>query len=60
MRLLGVGVTNLDKPHRQLSLWEDYDKREDLTKAVDDLRERFGDDIIKRADTLITKKKDFP
>lgn len=60
VRLLGVGVTNLDKPHRQLSLWEDYDKREDLTKAVDDLRERFGDDIIKRADTLITKKKDFP
>jgi len=55
--LLGVGVTNLDKPHRQLSLWEnDSGKRADLTRAVDDLRERFGKDIIKRADTLKGKK----
>ncbi len=58
VRLLGVGVTNLDKPHRQLSLWDDQsNKKEDLTKAVDDLRERFGKDIIRRADTLKTKKK---
>jgi len=58
VRLLGVGVTNLDKPHRQLSLWgNDESKKEDLTKAVDDLRDRFGKDIIKRADTLKTKKK---
>jgi len=57
VRLLGVGVTNLDKPHRQLSLWEnDSGKRADLTRAVDDLRERFGEDIIKRADTLKGKK----
>lgn len=58
VRLLGVGVTNLDKPHRQLSLWDDEgNKKEDLTKAVDDLRERFGKDIIKRADTLKSKNK---
>jgi len=58
VRLLGVGVTNLDKPHRQLSLWgNDESKKADLTKAVDDLRDRFGKDIIKRADTLKTKKK---
>lgn len=58
VRLLGVGVTNLDKPHRQLSLWEnDSGKRADLTRAVDDLRERFGKDIIKRADTLKGKKQ---
>jgi DNA polymerase-4 len=57
VRLLGVGVTNLDKPHRQLSLWEnDSGKRADLTRAIDDLRERFGKDIIKRADTLKGKK----
>lgn len=57
VRLLGVCVTNLDKPHRQLSLWDDEgSKKDDLTKAVDDLRERFGKDIIKRADTLKTKK----
>ena len=58
VRLLGVGVTNLDKSHRQLSLWDDQGrKKEELTKAVDDLRERFGKDIIKRADTLNLKKK---
>lgn len=58
VRLLGVGVTSLDQPHRQLSLWdEEGRKKEDLTKAVDDLRERFGKDIIKRADTLKSKKK---
>ena len=58
VRLLGVGVTNLDKPHRQLSLWDDEgNKRNDLTRAVDGLRERFGKDIIKRADTLKPKKK---
>jgi len=57
VRLLGVGVSNLDKPHRQLSLWEnDSGKREDLTRAVDDLRERFGKDIIKRADMLKGKE----
>lgn len=53
VRLLGVGVTKLEKPHRQLSLWDDnQNKRKDLTKAVDELRERFGKDIIKRADSL--------
>ena len=58
VRLLGVGVTNLDKPHRQLSLWDDEgNKKEYLTKAVDDLRERFGKDIIKRADSLKSKEK---
>jgi DNA polymerase-4 len=58
VRLLGVGVTNLDKPHRQLSLWDDEgNKKEELTKAVDDLRERFGKDIIKRADSLKSKNK---
>ena len=57
VRLLGVGVTNLDKPHRQLALWDDQsNKKEELTKAVDDLRERFGKDVIRHADTLKPKK----
>ena len=57
VRLLGVGVTNLDKPHRQLALWDDQSsKKEELTRAVDDLRERFGKDIIRHADTLKPKK----
>ena len=57
VRLLGVGVSSLDKPHRQLALWDDQSsKKEELTKAVDDLRERFGKDIIRHADTLKPKK----
>jgi DNA polymerase-4 len=53
VRLLGVGVTKLEKPHQQLSLWdENSDKKHDLTKAVDKLREKYGKDIIKRADSL--------
>ena len=57
VRLLGVGVSSLDKPHRQLALWDDQsNKKEELTKAVDDLRERFGKDIIRHADTLKPKK----
>jgi len=57
VRLLGVGVSSLDKPHRQLALWDDQSsKKEELTRAVDDLRERFGKDIIRHADTLKPKK----
>ena len=53
VRLLGVGVTKLEKPHQQLSLWDDNsNKKQDLTKAVDKLREKFGKDIIKRANSL--------
>lgn len=53
VRLLGVGVTKLEKPHQQLSLWdENSEKKHDLTKAVDQLREKYGKDIIKRADSL--------
>ena len=50
VRLIGVGVSNLGPPIHQLSLWDDeHEKRMNLIKAVDDLRERFGKDIIKNA-----------
>lgn len=53
VRLLGVGVSKLEKPYHQLLLFEEnVTKKKDLIKAVDDLRERFGKDIIKRADML--------
>ena len=58
VRLLGVGVSKLEKPHRQLSLWDDEGSRKtDLTKAVDVLRDRYGKDIIQRADSLKPKNK---
>lgn len=60
VRLLGVGVTKLNKPHHQLSLWEpETDRKKELVKAVDELRERFGKDIIKRADSLDETKNHF-
>ncbi len=59
VRLIGVGVSGLGPPVHQLYLWEDdYQKEAKLVNAVDELRERFGRDIIQRADKLKNKKKD--
>jgi DNA polymerase-4 len=50
VRLLGVGVSNLGPPLHQLSLWDDdYQKKANLLNALDGLRERYGKDIIMRA-----------
>jgi DNA polymerase-4 len=50
VRLIGVGMSGLGPPIRQLSLWEDnYQKEAELLSAVDELCERFGRDIIQRA-----------
>ncbi|MFU8826350.1 MAG: DNA polymerase IV [Brevefilum sp.] len=49
VRLIGVGVSNLSPPFRQLSLWDDQHAREGkLLSAVDALRERYGREIIQR------------
>lgn len=53
VRLIGVGVSNLGPPVHQLHLWEDdHQKEADLLSAVDQLRKRYGRDVIKRAQTL--------
>jgi len=53
VRLIGVGVSNLSEPVHQLSLWDDNRQKEhNLLTAVDDLRKRFGPNIIKRAHKL--------
>ncbi|HAF49242.1 MAG TPA: DNA polymerase IV [Anaerolineaceae bacterium] len=58
VRLIGVGVSNLGPPVYQLNLWDDdHQKEEKLLHAVDELRERFGRDIIKRAGQVIKKEK---
>ncbi len=49
VRLIGVGVSNLSPPIRQLSLWDDDHQREgNLLSAIDALRERYGREIIQR------------
>ena len=54
IRLLGVGVSSLAA--EQLSLWDrpaakkDYEADERLNKAVRNLREKFGDEVLKWGD----------
>jgi DNA polymerase-4 len=49
VRLIGVGVSNLGKPAHQLGLWDDdYQKQSNLINALDELKARYGGQIIKR------------
>jgi DNA polymerase-4 len=51
VRLIGVGVSGLGYPVRQLSLWEaDSERSRRLMTAVDELRERYGDHVIRRGE----------
>lgn len=68
VRLLGVGVTGLDEPARQLDLFATVDdgeadgsgesepsteKSERLIRGMDAIRERFGDSAIGRGSTTL-------
>ncbi|HZM22255.1 MAG TPA: DNA polymerase IV [Anaerolineales bacterium] len=51
VRLIGVGVSGLGQPIRQLGLWDmDHEKSRKLQEAVDGLREKYGDEVIHRGD----------
>jgi DNA polymerase-4 len=61
VRLLGVGVSGLEETARQLSLWEtDAGEERQLLDALDDLRDRYGEDIVRRASRLRRKKPPGP
>ncbi len=52
VRLLGVGVNGLGPPIRQLALWDtDGEKSRRLREAIDELRERYGDRVIRRGES---------
>lgn len=52
VRLIGVGVTGLGQPIRQLGLWDTEDeKSRKLQEAVDELREKYGKNIIQQGDS---------
>ncbi len=58
VRLIGVGASNLGQPAHQLSLWDDdYQKEVKLIGAVDELREKFGKDVVKHGNQLTRKSK---
>jgi len=49
VRLIGVGVSGLGEPMRQLELWgADAEKERKLQEVLDELKEKFGENSIKR------------
>ena len=61
VRLIGIGVSRLTPPYRQLSLWNDnQDEKEKLANAIDQLKEKYGQDVIKRASMMKNPKKSDP
>jgi DNA polymerase-4 len=49
VRLIGVGVTGLGEPIRQLGLWDiDHEKSRKIQDLLDVLQEKYGKDVIKR------------
>jgi len=49
VRLIGVGVTGLGQPIRQLGLWDmDSEKERKLQEVVNELQEKYGKRVIKR------------
>lgn len=51
VRLIGVGVSGLGYPIRQLELWDTIsEKSRRLTAAIDLLREKYGDEVIHRGE----------
>lgn len=58
VRLLGVGVSQLGTPMRQLELFgSEWEEDDDLLRAVDKIRSRFGGKAIRRADSLLSRRK---
>ena len=57
-RLVGVQVSNLDKgSYKQVSLFSSIEKKErQLGKVIDEIRERYGRDAVKRA-SLISRNE---
>jgi DNA polymerase-4 len=54
VRLIGVGVSGLGAPIRQLSLWDVGDeKSRKLQEVVDALQEKYGREVIVHADDLM-------
>jgi len=49
VRLIGVGVSGLGQPMRQLELWESGSEKErKLQEVMDELKEKYGKDAINR------------
>jgi DNA polymerase IV len=49
IRLLGVRLSELTQEAVQTNLFSDADKKSDLYKAIDEVKNRFGKNLLKRA-----------
>lgn len=51
VRLIGVGVSGIGSPARQLSLWDvGSEKSRKLQEVVDQLQEKYGKNVIRKGD----------
>lgn len=58
VRLLGVGASGLASCAHQLSLWDTPgDKERRLLEAIDNLKERFGNQIVQKGRSLRSSKQ---
>lgn len=56
IRLIGIGVSNLTQPGRQLDMLDGLEeRREQLTRAVDRIRQKYGFTAIQKGRTLPLK-----
>jgi len=59
VRLIGVGVSGLGEPVRQLQLWDDgSEKARRLESALDELQEKFGERVVLRGRLPKPKEED--
>jgi len=49
VRLIGVGISNLGPPVRQMELWgQESEKARKLREVLDELQEKYGDKVVKK------------
>ncbi|MFN2146739.1 MAG: DNA polymerase IV [Anaerolineales bacterium] len=62
IRLIGVGVSGLQPPTRQLSLWDkvDFKKMAQLEAAIYQVQSRYGPDVIHRGPTSAEEDRKEP
>jgi hypothetical protein len=52
IRLIGVGISNLSSPDRQLNFWDMDLRSKELEEALTELKDKYGDGIVTRGREL--------